>query len=364
MKLSLCSVAEIPPDSAIKVDFFGREALVYLVDGRPRAVANICMHLGGPLAQQGERFVCAWHGATFQGDLKGGTMERTSLHTGTRTARPTARLDQAGWALRLNGGLLATTGLAALTADLIGYFFAAGPFARLYGQPLTIGGAEAHGLAALIGLLLLRNAQSPHRWGWHLIALTVHLFLGVSNLLFWPVYSIMGIMAAGVVSTIFHALLISIHLACIALADEHLPAEPPTWLRTLRRSGLYVRAVAIGTLLLGAGVHIAIIVFGRAVLPRILTPVSELLMTVLMYYVGVAGWLAWRRFHFQGRWHQLVLAGILIYFLISIPFHALTVVTGSTAHYDRFPEQYSKLIVPVMLSFVAGLASLRLRQMN
>jgi 3-phenylpropionate/trans-cinnamate dioxygenase ferredoxin subunit len=65
MKTPLCSLAEIPLDSAIKVDLFGREALVYLVDRRPRAVANVCMHLGGPLAQQGERFVCAWHGATF-----------------------------------------------------------------------------------------------------------------------------------------------------------------------------------------------------------------------------------------------------------------------------------------------------------
>jgi nitrite reductase/ring-hydroxylating ferredoxin subunit len=65
MKTPLCSVAEIPPDSAIKVDFFGREALVYLVDGRPRAIANVCMHIGGPLAQQGAQFVCAWHGATF-----------------------------------------------------------------------------------------------------------------------------------------------------------------------------------------------------------------------------------------------------------------------------------------------------------
>ena len=65
MKTALCSVAEILPDSAIKVDFLGREALVYLVDGRPRAVANVCLHVGGPLAQQGEQFVCAWHGATF-----------------------------------------------------------------------------------------------------------------------------------------------------------------------------------------------------------------------------------------------------------------------------------------------------------
>lgn len=65
MKYPLCSVAEIPADGAKEVDFFGRSVLVYLVEGQPRAVANVCLHLGGPLHCEGDRFVCAWHGAEY-----------------------------------------------------------------------------------------------------------------------------------------------------------------------------------------------------------------------------------------------------------------------------------------------------------
>lgn len=56
---------EIPLDGAKTVDFFGREVLVFQVDGRPKAVLNVCLHLGGPMTRQGDRLVCGWHGAEF-----------------------------------------------------------------------------------------------------------------------------------------------------------------------------------------------------------------------------------------------------------------------------------------------------------
>ncbi|HSC08298.1 MAG TPA: Rieske (2Fe-2S) protein [Steroidobacteraceae bacterium] len=65
MRVPLCRVAEIPTDAVKPVDFLGREVLVYQDNGRPKAVLNICMHLGGPLSRQGDRLVCAWHGAEF-----------------------------------------------------------------------------------------------------------------------------------------------------------------------------------------------------------------------------------------------------------------------------------------------------------
>lgn len=65
MKVPLCAVAEIPDEGAKEITFFGRSVLVYKVDGRPRAIANVCLHLGGPLQCEGDRFVCAWHGAEF-----------------------------------------------------------------------------------------------------------------------------------------------------------------------------------------------------------------------------------------------------------------------------------------------------------
>ncbi|HMQ32597.1 MAG TPA: hypothetical protein PKD53_17830 [Chloroflexaceae bacterium] len=269
--------------------------------------------------------------------------------------------DAASWTLRINGGLLLAAGLAALLADLAGSFYAAGPFAELYGQPLAIGAVEAHGLAALVGLLLLRGAGSPGRWGWHAVALGVHLFLGACNLLFWPVYALMGSAIVGAVSTAAHATLFSAQLACLARGGADTPASLPGWVRAARRSGLYVRAVAIGTLLMGAGIHIATIALGREALPRILTPSVELLLTVPMFYVSVAGWLAWPTLRFRGRWHQVALGLILIYFPIGLPFHLITMTTGATGHYAALPDWYSLLIVPVMAAIVTCFAALRLR---
>lgn len=66
MKVSLCKLEDIPDDKATIVDFFDREVLVFKVDGQPKAVLNICMHLGGPMKRDGNKLVCEWHGAEFE----------------------------------------------------------------------------------------------------------------------------------------------------------------------------------------------------------------------------------------------------------------------------------------------------------
>jgi nitrite reductase/ring-hydroxylating ferredoxin subunit len=65
MKVALCRVDEIPEDGTKRIDFFGRDALVVKIDGRPRVVLNVCMHLGGPMKLEADRWVCEWHGAEF-----------------------------------------------------------------------------------------------------------------------------------------------------------------------------------------------------------------------------------------------------------------------------------------------------------
>ncbi len=42
-----------------------REVLVFKVDEKPKAVLNVCMHLGGPMQLDGCNLVCQWHGAEF-----------------------------------------------------------------------------------------------------------------------------------------------------------------------------------------------------------------------------------------------------------------------------------------------------------
>lgn len=65
MKSKLIALSEIPAQGTRKIDFFGREVLVYKEAGRPRAVLNYCTHLGGPLEMKDGGFVCGWHGAEF-----------------------------------------------------------------------------------------------------------------------------------------------------------------------------------------------------------------------------------------------------------------------------------------------------------
>jgi hypothetical protein len=282
----------------------------------------------------------------------------TTVPSQPAAVRARTSRDLAGWTLRIDGGFLLVAGLGALTADLVGYFFAVGPFASLAGQPIAIGSVEAHGFGALTGLLIWRGAGASERWGRHALALVVHLFLLLCNLLFWQIYAEMQILAVGVVSTAAHAVFVTAHLACLACGGG--ATALPAWVDHFRRAGLYVRATAIGTLLLGAGIHLLIIALGRVALPRILTPPVELLLTAPMFYVSVAGWLAWPQFRFRGRWHQVALALILIYFPLGIPLHLITITTGSTAHYAAIPEWYSMLIAPVMVALIACLAALRL----
>lgn len=65
MKQPLCQIKDIPDSGSIIVPFFGREVHVYKVNGTPKAVANVCLHFGGPLECKGDKFVCPWHGAEF-----------------------------------------------------------------------------------------------------------------------------------------------------------------------------------------------------------------------------------------------------------------------------------------------------------
>lgn len=66
MKEALCRLSEILAEGVKTVDFFGCEVLMMNVGGSPRAIMNICMHLGGPMGRQGDKLVCKWHGTEFQ----------------------------------------------------------------------------------------------------------------------------------------------------------------------------------------------------------------------------------------------------------------------------------------------------------
>jgi nitrite reductase/ring-hydroxylating ferredoxin subunit len=66
MRVTLIRVDEIPLDGAVTVDLLGREVLVMMLNGKPRAFANVCMHHGGPLERTVDTLTCRWHGARYE----------------------------------------------------------------------------------------------------------------------------------------------------------------------------------------------------------------------------------------------------------------------------------------------------------
>ena len=65
MRQPLIAVSDIPETGTVSADLLGREVLVTMLNGKPRAFINVCMHHGGPLVLEGDRFTCEWHGSQF-----------------------------------------------------------------------------------------------------------------------------------------------------------------------------------------------------------------------------------------------------------------------------------------------------------
>jgi len=85
MQVALIRGDDIPSAGATQVAFFGRDVLVLRVDGTPKAIMNVCLHLGGPLRREHDCLVCEWHGAAFDvrdgHRVKGPARQETRLLT-------------------------------------------------------------------------------------------------------------------------------------------------------------------------------------------------------------------------------------------------------------------------------------------
>ena len=91
MKVPLIRVEDIPSEGATQVDFFGRDVLVLNVDGAPKAIMNVCLHLGGPLRREHDCLVCEWHGATF--DVRDGQRVKGPARQETRLLTLPTRIE-------------------------------------------------------------------------------------------------------------------------------------------------------------------------------------------------------------------------------------------------------------------------------
>ncbi|HKQ26758.1 MAG TPA: hypothetical protein VJT81_20115 [Burkholderiales bacterium] len=124
------------------------------------------------------------------------------------------------WTLRLDGIFLAFAGGAAMITETVGHFLGIGPMAATLRSPYTIGGFEAHGLAIIVAVLLLRASALADRRLWHVVGLSVHLLLGSANILFWTSFVQLGLLEVGFVTTALHIIFAVAQAACLGGSPE------------------------------------------------------------------------------------------------------------------------------------------------
>jgi len=126
--------------------------------------------------------------------------------------------------LRANAVFLLAASAGGMINDLLGAFLLRGPIGLVVDKAphAAIGFVEAHGLAFIFGVLLWR-AESARLW--HATAAAIHVLLGASNLLFWPLFAFADMMMVGYVTTALHGLFACLQLvaACGAKAGAGRP---------------------------------------------------------------------------------------------------------------------------------------------
>jgi uncharacterized membrane protein len=128
------------------------------------------------------------------------------------------------WRRRLlvaNGVFLIVIGGVQVIFELAAYYAGAGPYGSIFTEsPYAIGWVEAHGLAFIIGVLLLVVAARDGRRFWHVLAAAVHAFLGTANLLFWDSFVVFGVVPMGIAATVVHFVLVAAHVGAYTVSRE------------------------------------------------------------------------------------------------------------------------------------------------
>lgn len=133
--------------------------------------------------------------------------------------------------LQINAAFLMLMGGGAAVADAVGHFFNRGPLAAvMFRAPLAISSFEAHLLALLFGVVLWTGAQRPERRRPHVLAATIHVILGGSNLLFFErAFGSLDMRGFGVVITACHFAFVLVQtLAALQIprAEAGISARP------------------------------------------------------------------------------------------------------------------------------------------
>ena len=127
--------------------------------------------------------------------------------------------------LLANGVFLVVVGGVQVVFELLAYYAGAGPYGYIFEEsPYAIGWVEAHGLAFIIGVLLLTVAARDGRRFWHVLAAAVHTILGTANLVFWNSFVVFGMVPMGIAATAVHFVLVAAHTGAFVVSRERTSA--------------------------------------------------------------------------------------------------------------------------------------------
>lgn len=115
--------------------------------------------------------------------------------------------------LRGDAVFLTLAGLFGLTGDLLSHVAGAGPFGlTFYRNPIVIGVVEAHALAIVIAGTLWYQARAGADNHGHWAGIAAHAVMGVSNIIWFEVFSRVQAETQGIAVTIVHFVFIALHL--------------------------------------------------------------------------------------------------------------------------------------------------------
>jgi hypothetical protein len=125
------------------------------------------------------------------------------------------------WLLLADGVFLVVVGGVQVVFELLAYYKGVGPYGYIFEEsPYAIGWVEAHGLAFIIGVLLLTVAVRDLRLFWHVLAAAVHTLLGTANLVFWNSFIVFGMVPMGIAATVVHFVLVAAHVGVFVMTRE------------------------------------------------------------------------------------------------------------------------------------------------
>lgn len=120
-----------------------------------------------------------------------------------------------------NGVFLVVVGGIQVVFELLAYYAGIGPYGYIFEEsPYAIGWVEAHGLAFIIGVLLLTVAARDLRRFWHVMAAAVHTLLGAANLVFWDSFAVFGMVPMGIAATVVHFVLVAAHIGAFVVSRQ------------------------------------------------------------------------------------------------------------------------------------------------